>query len=1012
MKQSIHSLYSSQLTQSQRAMKQTIEKTEDCKYTNPEMQLTKSNSVARYRKILHLSERAVSSRKPINSLLTTTCLFALFDLKLFSLLSSNAQCPANSVTSFERTNNVLPRDIGSLQVLFSAPQFSPSLQGNSNSSNDLGQQQQSEPLFGSSSSQHHNSLSNSLLNISMSRFHHSYQQQANSHNYGSINVPITAECNNRCRRRVKCKAFLVDYERGTCYSLENNSFAYNQQQQVQLIAAGSERKVAFFEKICVSQLLATDCERAWFFERLTLSSRDEWLFLPAGVAVPSAADASRIVEGVTTRLRCEELCLAEREFVCRSGEYDSVLSQCRLYSFELRVAASHAHLLKPYKLSKATARSSQVQDRDSNNITTSSNQDEIGTRANRRTIQQQQQHRNELFENQCVSSLSGNSAASFGSGHASTTGATSQLCDSFEGHDDLDLGQPEIMRRANSSSECQVLCSSIIKAFTCRSFTWHQQTGSCLLSSMNTRIAGGIDKLFRAPGYVYYERGECLDLRLDCQPNAMTLNLRTSERFTGRMYVRGELTGVGSMGVSANHQHQLGCELAGRAASASSASLTIPYGNPLSSASSNLGGGTGNSLESRCFARDAQAGKYSTIVVVQQHPLIQRKSDRFIKLVCDYQASSKTISSSYNVNTNLWASSTTALVNGTSHAPKIKLRITDRRGGDVSGAKLGDELVLRVEADADSPYDMSARSVLAKSGQSRESIALIDARGCPTDARIFPALRRLNRRTLIAKFDAFKFSSDAVVRFEVDVQFCLNRCPQIVCDHPDSHLLDPSLAYTPTSLASHHQEQQLGELTNSTDISSGDNELWPMRANYAGNSQPVAGYESSGLSPSSSSLTPTTTATAKGSNNSTMSPYDSTLMNSLNETNSTSSNLISTNNDIDENGNSSLDESGYSATPGASRKLAKLPSSASGANIKSSLLPEYSKKKTNDDNNDNTGGQQSQSISDQFADRLPSLSPSSSSIASLPTSTARAPYLTTVATNPANGLGDQQFDWQ
>ena len=42
------------------------------------------------------------------------------------------------------------------------------------------------------------------------------------------------------------------------------------------------------------------------------------------------------------------------------------------------------------------------------------------------------------------------------------------------------------------------------------------------------------------------------------------------------------------------------------------------------------------------------------------------------------------------------------------------------------------------------------------------------------------------------KFDAFKFADDVVVRFQVNVQFCLQECLPINCDnsrHVDSELL-------------------------------------------------------------------------------------------------------------------------------------------------------------------------------------------------------------------------------
>lgn len=501
-----------------------------------------------------------------------------------------------------------------------------------------------------------------------------------------MSIPITAECNNRCRRSVRCRAFLVDYSRHTCYSVESpgsistatglsssslasQSGLLRSPAPIQL--EPTQERTSYFEKVCLN-LPAIECDRAWVYERV--------------MAYHLHGYDDKLIEEVQSRIKCQELCLNEQEFRCRSAEYDYLTMQCRLSMLDRH---SKPNAFRP----------------------TTSNVD--------------------YFENQCVS--------------------IGSQCDAFERFEDMDLGRAEIMRPANTSDQCQQICTQTIKAFICRSFTWNPQTSRCYLNSVNTNMLGGLDKLIKAPGLTYYQRNDCVDLKLECDTSAMTLNLRTNEPFRGRMYVRDE-------------PNQ--CESAGRSSSSSPGSLVSSLSIPFQG-------------QARCATRELPS-RYSSVVVVQQHPLIQRKSDRYIKLVCDFQTANKTITSTYNVVANPWTS--TALINSTSFAPKIKLRITDKFGTDITGAKLGDELYLRIEAESDSVYDMVARSVLAKSGGTEESIVLIDKDGCPTDFRIFPALRKHNRRTIIGKFDAFKFSSDVVVRFQVDVQFCLNQCPPTSCD--------------------------------------------------------------------------------------------------------------------------------------------------------------------------------------------------------------------------------------
>lgn len=70
---------------------------------------------------------------------------------------------------------------------------------------------------------------------------------------------------------------------------------------------------------------------------------------------------------------------------------------------------------------------------------------------------------------------------------------------------------------------------------------------------------------------------------------------------------------------------------------------------------------------------------------------------------------------------------------------------------------------------------------MAKSGTNEEEITLLDSRGCPEDAAIFPHLKKIHdgSKSLKGRFEAFKFTNDAVVRFQVYLQFCRNECPPV-----------------------------------------------------------------------------------------------------------------------------------------------------------------------------------------------------------------------------------------
>ncbi|KAG9508793.1 Peroxisome biogenesis factor 1, partial [Fragariocoptes setiger] len=593
--------------------------------------------------------RAFKQRKPLSVVCLNWCLLASALASISVMLNAStarAQCPANMMTSFERMSGVTMKGT-QLVTLYNAQASSSLLINNSN-----------------------NTGSALLSDYAI--------------------APITAECNNRCRKSAKCRAFLVDYDKHICFGIEQTSGMVGSPThpapETHAIVPTIER-TSYFEKICLN-IPYVACERAWLFER-----------------VPSAqlvGHDTRIINEVSTRLKCQELCLNERDFRCKSGEYDNLNLQCRL-----SVEDRHT---QPQAFRSAMS-----------NI--------------------------DYFENQC--------------------GIDNAHCDTFDRFDDYDLGRAEIVRQGHNVEECQRHCTAL-RAFICRSFTYHAAKSRCYLSSDNMQTVGA-ERLLPAPGLVYLQRSDCLDIRLDCKPDAMTLNLRTQEPFRGRMYVKDEPLACA------------GAELFQRAASSLVTSLTIPF-----------------EPSSRCTKHDQDSGKYTSFIVVQHHPLIQRKNDRYIKVVCDFQTTNRTISNSYSiVSTNQLVST---MVNATSVAPQIRLRITDRNGYDVKGAKIGDELYFRLEAESDSVFDMAARSVYAKSGTSNESVMLIDRDGCPTDLRIFPALRRHNKRTLLAKFDAFKFSSDVVVRFQVDVQFCLQECPQTVCSSSYNGIESGGPSYTSAGL--------------------------------------------------------------------------------------------------------------------------------------------------------------------------------------------------------------------
>ncbi|XP_046406709.1 uncharacterized protein LOC124171575 isoform X1 [Ischnura elegans] len=118
---------------------------------------------------------------------------------------------------------------------------------------------------------------------------------------------ISAHCTQRCLEDPRCRAFNLHYERNDCVGLEANS-------ETSGIDLRATPGVAFFERVC---LQAPGCGLVWTFERhpnFELKGFDQ-------VRYPGVSKAE-----------CEDRCLEEKQFICRSATYHSRLRECRLSS--------------------------------------------------------------------------------------------------------------------------------------------------------------------------------------------------------------------------------------------------------------------------------------------------------------------------------------------------------------------------------------------------------------------------------------------------------------------------------------------------------------------------------------------------------------------------------------------------------------------------------------------------------------------------------------------------------
>lgn len=119
-----------------------------------------------------------------------------------------------------------------------------------------------------------------------------------------------------------------------------------------------------------------------------------------------------------------------------------------------------------------------------------------------------------------------------------------------------------------------------------------------------------------------------------------------------------------------------------------------------------------------------------------------------------------------------------------SQAPMVTMRILDEDSRDAIVAHVGQKLTLKIQlTPADGPYDIIAGHLVASTASGDSSLLLLDELGCPTDPSTFPALTKdpSDGHSLIASFGAFKFYNSQLVRFDVLVRFCMDRCVPTNC---------------------------------------------------------------------------------------------------------------------------------------------------------------------------------------------------------------------------------------
>jgi hypothetical protein len=108
----------------------------------------------------------------------------------------------------------------------------------------------------------------------------------------------TTRCIDECNSKKDCTSFVIYFNVSTCYWFKNAV------QGVQELENEVDTNVAWFVKAC---LKVAKCEKLWVFERV-----------PGATLVGSD---TKILPKTLTRTECQQNCLSEKKFECKSAKF-------------------------------------------------------------------------------------------------------------------------------------------------------------------------------------------------------------------------------------------------------------------------------------------------------------------------------------------------------------------------------------------------------------------------------------------------------------------------------------------------------------------------------------------------------------------------------------------------------------------------------------------------------------------------------------------------------------------
>lgn len=174
-----------------------------------------------------------------------------------------------------------------------------------------------------------------------------------------------------------------------------------------------------------------------------------------------------------------------------------------------------------------------------------------------------------------------------------------------------------------------------------------------------------------------------------------------------------------------------------------------------------------------------EKGEAKLVLVLQREP----------KLTTFYPAQAHNFTCRYDTADSLPTGELSTTIASTDPAPSAVMLITSQNGSEITSAEEGETLYLRVDIQPNDIYGALAHSCEAQttSFDSTDTTAVTDSDGCPINSALFSNWRyEEGSKSLVARFNAFKFASSNALSFQCHMRVCFGSgCPTVSCNSID-----------------------------------------------------------------------------------------------------------------------------------------------------------------------------------------------------------------------------------